>query len=358
LAVTADTRWRVSDEDPATERWAALGLDLIPLRLVGPVHAVGGIEAASLHRRLDEDEALRSRWRGGVVAGDWLGASGLAWDAELTAEGLRYDDGMLAGVDIDDESQGIPIGQAGLRWRLVGRSGPRSLLVEPRIGVEIRGDAFGDDLSAWRFDSDDRVDEDRHWLVTGIETRAADTKADIRFLAGIEARWALRDWDRRYANDDTRFGPGPLAEVVMDLSVRPLRDLEADITATWDGRPRSWTQVDADARWWVHPRAALTWSTVVIPTAEPRDRWRQEPGVVLVGNRYTAAASVTLQDEGGTIDRWSGDLTRRMVEGELNAGIEVVRAYGTQREDVRITVGFTIGGTRPTDDDDAPADLP
>jgi hypothetical protein len=67
---------------------------------------------------------------------------------------------------------------------------------------------------------------------------------------------------------------------------------------------------------------------------------------------------VTLQDEGGTIDRWSGDLTRRMVEGELNAGIEVVRAYGTQRKDVRITVGFTIGGTRPTDDDDAPADLP
>ncbi len=358
LAITADTRWRVSDEDPATERWAALGLDLIPLRLAGPIHAVGGAEMAVLRRRLDDDQALRSRWRSGVAAGDWLGATGLAWDAELGAEGLRYDDGELAGSEVEDEGRGVPVGRAGLRWRLVGRDGTRSLVVVPRIGVDLRGEGIGDGLAAWRFDSEDALEEDRRWLVTGVVTRLADSKTGIGFRAGIEARWALRDWDRRYADDDTRFGPDPLAEVVMDLSGRPLRDLETDITATWDGRPRTWTEVDGDARWWIHPRTALTWSTVVIPDAQPRDRWRQEPGVVLVGNRYTAIATATFQDGGQAIDRWSGELIRRMVEGELNAGIELVRAYDTQREDLRLTVGFTIGGGQTGPDEDAPAGQP
>ncbi|MFM2091848.1 MAG: hypothetical protein RLZZ127_2337, partial [Planctomycetota bacterium] len=220
LTVGADLQRRVADDDPSSERWAAMRLGLVPVRIAGPVHAVGDAEVADLRRRLDDDRAVRTRWAGGLAAGDWIGLSGLGWDAAAGLRGLRYDDGRLAGAEVEDEGRGVPVASAGLSWRSVGEDGRRTLVLTPRIGVDLSGEGIGDGLEPWRFDSDDGADEDRRWLVTGISGRLSDRTSGLRFRAGIEARWAMREWDRRY-DDDLRLGPGPLGPVEMELHGRP-----------------------------------------------------------------------------------------------------------------------------------------
>jgi hypothetical protein len=309
--------------------------------------------AEDLRREASDDRALRTTWQAGVGFLQWLGPLGI--DATAGARGLGYRHGALAGVDQEDASRLVPYLESGLRLRAVGEwDGGLMHVVTTRVGIEVLQPGHGDALPAYGWgDPRDLLEEDLRLLVTGIETSIAGTRN--LFRARVDARWALREDDRLYtdaAGVEQRAG-NRLYDLSGVVSGSPLPTLNFTGTAVYRAQTRDWERYDLGASWVVARNAQLRYTGALVPAdATHGDLWQHQPGASLLAERYRLDADVMFRPEGRTIDHWSVQLTRRMVDGGLVLFYDATYDETGSLYDQRIGIGFNL--TTGTPDPAAP----
>ncbi len=350
ITATIDGERRIQADRPDTERWFGLQAQVHPLQIAGPLHAAADGWVEDLHRVTTGTAATRLTSRGWLGAGWWL-PGGVGLDADGGIRELRYADGEIAGVDQADGARRAGFADAGVKLRLSDTFGANGLLTHtltPRLGVQLLGPGAGDELPAYGFDARDTFEEDARYWVAGLDTAVVSTRT--LFHASLLSRWAMREQERLYTDDngDEQLSPQRLVDVVGTVDGSPVDPLHITASFTYDARPRRWTGFDTDARWRVAPWGALSErSTLIQDTRE----WSHTPGTTLYANRYRADASATFRPGGAGVDGWLIELTRRMVEGDLFLGFEFLRDEEGRVSDHRVSIGFTLGGGTFEDDD-------
>jgi hypothetical protein len=344
--IVVDTTRRHAEDIDATERWLGVQAISSPWQLVGPFHA--GVEGwgEELHRIQRDTQAQRLTGQAYLAASQWWNGFGV--DGEGGVRLLAYHDGVIAGVEqdqVDRRHQGYA--DAGVSVRLVERYGTWRHQVIPRLGVQLLGQGLGEALPTYDFgDPRDRLDEDQRYWTAGV-TSQLDGNRPL-FRAGVLTRWAMREQERYYVDDNgiTRLSGSELVDVRLTADGRPVEELLLTCSALYDNRPEEWTSVNAGASWTPVRWGELRWGeTYVAPTSTTGQVIQHVPGAGLDSGRYRLDGDLVMEPDGALVDTWRLRLLRRMVDGALTCGYEFIRDDNGTIEDRRVTVGFQISGS-------------
>lgn len=327
--------------------WGAQAV-LPALDLAGPLHLAADGWAEDLRREASDDRALRTTWQAGLAFLQWLGPLGV--DAAAGARGLGYRYGTLAGLEIDDADRLVPFAEGGVRLRAVGDwGGGLTHVVTTRVGVEVLQPGRGDALPAYAWgDPRDQLEEDLRLLVTGLETSVSGERN--LFLARVDARWALRERDRLYADalGVEQRAERRLYDLRGTVSGSPMATLHFTGTAIYQAQSREWERYDLGASWVVARNAQLRYTGALVPAdASHGDLWQHQPGVSLLAERYRLDVDVMFRPGGATVDRWGAQLTRRMVDGGVVMFYDAVRDERGGLYDQRIGIGVDLSTGTP-----------
>ena len=350
--ITLDTERRAHPDQPITERIWGLQVQLPRVQLAGPVHLGGHGWSERLENPTTGDEAVRTSFTGTASAMTWFGPIGV--DVGGGVNGLAYQDGSIAGLDLDDQARVVPVVTGGIRTRFVGDWGDGlSHTFTPRIGVELYQEGAGDELAPWAFgDPRDRLEEDLYLGTVGFDTSISG-KREL-FRATLTSRWVLRPEDRDYvdAPGAPATADSPLYDVIGSLEGSPIATLRFSGNLAYDAQRETWRSFDIGSSWVATRWLALRYNGTLVPQTTLQDEeWQHRPGFTFIGNRYRLDGDVTFRPGGDAVDQWTAGLTRRMVDGDLTFTFEVVRDEDGDIYDRRFGVGFslTVGGapTRP-----------
>jgi hypothetical protein len=349
MAVTVDAERRTNRDIDETERWLGLEAVLPRLVLAGPVGIEGSARIEDLHQQVRETEARRTTWDGKAVAAWWLG--GVGFSAEAGGKGVRYDDGRFGGTVLDPViERRLPYTNAAVRLRTAAHWDDVQSTIEPRLGLQVVGRGEGDDRAPFDFlDGRDAPEEDVRFLVTGCDASVAGPQRG--FTLGVQARWGLRQVDRELLLPGGELAESrtALADVSASASGRPHPRLSLDLASVWDARPERWTSFDSNVRWRVHDRVRLTYDgSLVSGAVQEGYRIQHKPGVEVSANRYRLDAWVQAIPDGPdspggrAIDIYGVQVHRRMVDGHLTFGYEIIYGDDSHVSDRRISLGFSL----------------
>lgn len=354
--ITVDTEHRPVGEVAGTERLAGVDAELNRTSLLGPLAFTGDAQVARLEREtwdpvalsLTPSAATRTTWDGKVAASEWIGGLGL--DGSAGMRGVAWGNGSIAGSAVEgNPSTAVPYLDAGMRLRMVANWGDITHALTPRLGVEMLAAARGSGNPGYDFgDALDNPDQDRRYLVTGIETTLSG--GSVRsFTGSLVGRWGLRASDTWETEVDgtLHHSSGRLVEVTATASGKPHADVDASVNADWDFRLGRWTALDANVAWRVlgGPLSARYQGTYIPPTATTDSTYQNQPGLSLQLARYRVNGYIDLRrNEGPPIDLWHIGLVRRGVDGLLTLSYEVAHDQPDGSTDHRVALGFAIGG--------------
>lgn len=344
VAFAVDIERRVHPYIDTTERWHGEQMVVAPIQLVGPVHLGADAWAEDLHRIYHDTNANRFRFDGYAAAGHWF-SSGIGLEGSTGIRGLDYHRGQLVGVSQEDAARRVNYANGYVKLRLEDTYGEIRHNIIPRVGIQVISEGVGDLLPDYGFlDAREKLEEDKRFGVLGVDT--ALVAGRTLFHADATSRWALRDEERFYTNEfgDTLFGPSRLVDVTIHADGSPISWWSLTLDAVYDGRPRAWDSFNGTT--WIN---ALPWLSFTETTTFVKNpySWTNAPGFGLIANRYRLDTTLSLRPEGAAIDAWSWKLLRRMVDGDLTLGFELVRDVDGVLFDRRVSLGFTIlgGGT-------------
>ena len=346
--ITLDSERRANPEQPLTDRLWGVQVQIPHIQISGPLHIGGTGWSESLENVTTGDAAVRTSFDGTLSAMQWFGPLGL--DLGGGVQGLAYQDGTLGGVAQNDQGRLVPVVTAGIRTRFVGDWGNGlTHIFTPRIGLEIHEKGEGDVLSPWNFgDPRDRLDEDLHLATVGFDTSLSGTRS--LFRATAVARFGLREQDQQYTDalGVKQDAPSPLVDVIGSLEGSPIASLMLTGTFAYDAQREQWRSFDFGTSWVTSRWMALRYNGALIPaTATTAEEWQHRPGLTLIANRYRLDGDATFRPGGAAVDQWTGQLSRRMVDGELSLTFELVRDENGTIYDRRFGIGFsmTVGGS-------------
>lgn len=347
--MVVDTQHRTNPDSHATERWLGLHALLPATQLFGPLHLSGEGYVEDMHRELDETQALRTYWDGGMSFGEWIGPVGL--DAFGGGIGLGYTDGEIAGTDlIGTTARMVPLSDGGVSLRLRSDWGRWTSVLTPRAGWDVRWNGEGDTLPAYGFgDTRDSITENEHFWTVGFTTSLA-RQGSVAFSGGLLSRWAMRQKDREAVDTDgtVRTGTSALAQVLGNLHGDLWSGTAIDANGTWDARLVRWTAFDTAATWMANPHAGLRYSGTLVPATSSRAaQWQNQPGTVLLADRYRIDANITLIPGGADIDQYFVQLRRAMIDGGFYVNFAVYRDSSGAISDHRFGLGYSMGGDDP-----------
>jgi hypothetical protein len=345
--VVVDTMRRPNDQIEMTERWHSLQAVIPACQVAGPLHVAGQVWEEDLHRRYADTSANRLNWQGTAQAARWWGGFGA--DAQAGLKGLSYGNGIVAGSDQDAwDSRRQGIADAGVSVRLSERYGEKwKHVITPRLGVQLLGQGVGDALPAYGFaDPRDALEEDKRFVTAGFTTSIA--KGSPLFRAEFLSRWAMREEERIYTDPVTGqqgISDHRLVDITGTAEGTPIRDVTVVGSFRYDARQALWERVNAGIGWhaaeWIQPRYDIT--AIPATAASPRVI-EQGPGCNLVANRYSLDGRMLMGPGGATVDKWQLKLIRRMVDGDLALGYEIIHDPVTgEVVDRRVTIGFALG---------------
>jgi hypothetical protein len=345
-----------------TERLLAAEIGLARLTVAGPLAVEGHLRSERLRQEVRDNEAVRTSYLGRLAAVRWVG--GLAFDASLGLRGVGWSDGRLAGAELPaSRSLAVPFADAGMRLRLVAdREDGGRFTLAPRLGVELLARERGTGNPGFDFrDGIDDPDQDRRYLVTGLES-------DLRigaavFTADLRARWGLRpiDLEAREVDGSLRASSSSLADATFAVRGSPHPDVEAVADGTWDARLARWTSFDTRARWRVLDRLDLLYGgTFTPPSAVIASSWVNRLGSALRLSRYRLDGWVEVRPDpdgaagGRSLDLWHLGVGRELVDGSLTIAYDnAVDSFSGGPIDHRFFVTFVVGGGE--DERNAPA---
>ncbi len=341
LAIDTE-RQPLQTPDSVDRLWGAQ-LVVPTLQIVGPLHADADGWIESLDRDATDDQAVRLTHVTALRAMQWFGGFGL--DGEAGARGLHYGERVEAGIDQDDDiHRYVPFAGSGARLRFTGRWGTLAHDLVPRIGVELYDRAYGDGLPPVRYpDPRDDLIEDRRYWTAGLATTLRGARELVR-IEGV-ARFALRDQDRVAIDDDgtVHTAPDDFVELELRAMASPVAVVRLSGDALYDARLDRWIRADSVVSWRAHRHLTLANTTTILPIdGERTDVWQTTPGVIVHGGRYDLEGSASFKPGGQAVDRWTAELTRRMVDGIIAIGYELVRDDEGGIYDQRTTFRITI----------------
>lgn len=353
MSFTAEGEHRANSALDETERLLAAELDLPRLALAGPLTLDGNLRTERLRQTVRDSEAVRTTYLGRLAAVRWLG--GLAVDASGGLRGVGWSDGRLAGAELPaSRSLAVPFADAGMRLRLVAeRDDGGRIVLAPRLGLELLARERGTGNPGFDFrDGFDDPDQDRRYLVTGLESELRLGAAV--FTADLRARWGLRhaDLEAREVDGSLRESSSALADATFAVRGSPHPDLEAVADGTWDNRLARWTAFDTRARWRALDRLDLLYSgTFTPPSAVISSSWVNRLGSALHLSRYRLDSWVEIRPDpagaqgGRSVDLWHLGVGRRLVDGSLTIAYDnVVDSLNGGPLDHRFLVTFVVGG--------------
>jgi hypothetical protein len=304
-----------------------------------------------LRRESTNDHALRTTWQSGLGFLQWLGP--LGFDAGGGARGVGYRYGTLNGVTQEDASRLVPYAEGGVRLRMVGDwDGGITHVVTTRVGIEVLQPGRGDALPTYSWgDPRDTLHEDLRLLVTGLETSLSGSRQ--LFTARADARWALRDQDMLFTDSlgAVQRADSRLYDLSGSVSGSPMPTVTFTGAVSYSAQTRTWSRYDLGASWVVARNAQLRYTGALVPADTTHgDLWQHQPGISLIAERYRLDLDVMFRPGGEPLDRWSVELTRRMVDGGIVLFYEGVRDETGLLYDQRIGIGFTLttGTSDPT----------
>lgn len=350
--ITIDTERRAHPDQVLTDRIWGVQVQLPRLQIAGPLHIGGSGWSERLENTTTDDQAVRTSFNGSASAMQWLGPLGI--DAGGGVQGLAYQDAQLAGVELDrDQARVVPVITAGVRTRFVGDWGNGLTHVfTPRVGLQLYQEGTGDELSTWNFgDPRDRLEEDLQLGTAGFDTSITGERS--LFRASAVARWALRPQDREYTDlvGNPQTADTALVDVSGTVEGAPIATLRVTGTVIYDAQIEDWRAFDVTTSWVATSWSELRYSGTLVPATATEERsWQHRPGVTGIANRYRFDGDVTFRPGGDVIDRWTAELTRRMVDGDLTLTYELIRDDEGHIYDRRFGVRFSmsLGGTGPS----------
>jgi len=342
VTATVDTERRLNPTQITTERFFGAQAIIHPISIFGPVHVAGDTWAENLHRVDAATSATRLTSRAYGTLGYWF-PGGLGADADAGVKEIRYAEGTLNDLNQDDAARRAFISDAGLKLRLEGDFVSFKHLFVPRVGIQITGPGAGAALPDYQFDDGrESFEEDARYYVAGFDTSLVNSRT--LFHANVRSRWAMRQQDRAYVDDagTTQLSPHALKDVVGYAEGRPFDPLYLTASFTYDAGPRRWTAFNTSAAYRVASFLTLNEVSTLIPAT---NEWAHTPGLAVTANRYRYDASATFRPDGAVVDAWLIEVTRRMVDGDLFLGFQLVRDELGVISDRRVSVGFTLGGS-------------
>jgi hypothetical protein len=342
--ITLDTERRAHPEQLLTDRIWGVQLQVPRVHIAGPLHIGGAGWSERLEKTRTDDHAVRTSFNGSASVMQWLGPLGV--DAGGGIQGLSYQDAQLAGVELEhDETRVVPLITGGVRTRFIGDWGNGlTHIFTPRVGLQLYQDGTGDELSTWTFDdSRDRLKEDQYLLTAGFDTSVNSDRT--LFRANGIARWGMRSQDRIYTDlfGNPQIAQSALVDVSGTVEGSPIATLHMSGTIIYDAQLNDWRAFDFNTSWVATSWSELRYRGTLIPTtATASSYWQHRPGVTGIANRYRFDGDVTCRPGGSAIDRWTAELTRRMVDGDLTLTYELLRDESGHIYDRRFGVGFSM----------------
>ncbi len=318
---------------------------LVPqVQIAGPFHVSGDVWTEDLRREFSDTSALRTRYIGGLNFMDWFGPWGL--DGGAGIQGLRYDNGRLLGVDLDEpQSRWLPEASVGLRLRFVGTFDQGlTNIITPRIGFEALGTGHGDTLPFYGFgDQRDVLTEDKRYLLLGVDTSFF--KTGPLFTASLQATLGIRSQDKDYidVNGNPQVASSRLVSVIGHAQGSPISTVTIVGDAVYDGQNETWTQFDATALWIADRSLMFRYTGALIPAdTDHGNIWQQTPGITVVANRYRYDFDLTFEPGSGRVlSGISIEASRRMVDGLLTVFYEEILNPDGGAFDQRVGIGFS-----------------
>jgi len=339
-----------------TQRFLGLHLETTPLQLAGPVH----LEFAGWEENLQriDDGTSANRFNGVLSATglEWLGGSGVGIDATAGVHALRYDDGVLQGIEQPDAGRGVAFLDAGVRLRLEDDAPTWMHVVTPRIGVQLTSPGTGDALPGYGFGDDlDTLTEDQCYYTLGLDTAYTNGPRQIR--AEVVSRFAMREQDRVFIDPLTGYtstGHSRFADIAATVEGQLGPVLTLNGTATYDDRPQRFTNLNAGISLRVSPHLVLSESVALVTSqvgqpVSPPDLFSNEPSFTYFAGRYRCDGSATMVPGGKPIDNYFAQLGREMVDGELTLSYGLDYGPTGQLYDQRFSIGFSLFATHAGD---------
>jgi hypothetical protein len=344
-SLVLDTERRDQIDLQTTDRLFGAEAILPQAQLFGQVHLSGDVWFEDLAREFANTAALRTRYTGGLNYLDWFGPWGL--DAGAGMQGLRYDQGRIAGYQFDQpQDRWLPVGSAGIRLRIVGNFDDGVVnTITPRIGFEALGTGIGDRLPYYGFgDNRDILLENKRYLLTGIDTTVTKGPAPL-FVGTFLATWGLREQDKDYLdlNNDPQVASNRLVSVVGHVQGTPSPTIILAGDVNFDAQSHTWVQLDAVASWVADRALVWRYTGALIPADLYHGNiWQQTPGCTVIANRYRYDVDLTFEPGSGrALAGISVEASRRMVDGLLTVFFEQVRNPDGGIYDQRVGIGFS-----------------
>ncbi len=351
LAFMADIERRPNNQIDETERLLGADITLPRLGLVGPWAVDGRIRAERLSQEAQDTEATRVSWESRMEMVKWVG--GVGFDVSAGGRGVVYSDGRISGVnELGSESITIPVGEAGIRVRLLATGETTSGMLTPRLGVEVLGTARGSGNPGYDFgDGVDTPDSDRHYFLTGLDGELH--VGSVSCSAEVVARWGIRQVDQEAVEVDgsVRSSASSLADLTFRARGSPHRDVDTVADGVWDARLARWSSFDARGRWRVAERVELLYNGAYVPpTISTGDTWLHRAGGALYLNRYRldtwgeVRPGSEARSGGRNLDTWHLGVARRMIDGIAAVSYENAFDPTQGSVDNRISATFVFGG--------------
>lgn len=350
FSIAIDSDHSASDDLEEFDRELGVQIRIPGFLTIGSVHAQGGAMLEKLRSDAQDTNVDRFSWDT-QLRSEWWGDVGIGTLWELGWEGLGYYNPTQADADLEDISAGVPVArfEARTNWQATFENGITHSMIWG-LGYEWRGTrrgtgvfpdlGFGDSLAD--------LDSDRRSLTLDLDTTVSGPFAS--FSASIETRWALRDQDRFYTDDngDRQRGQNRLQSVEVSASGSPFPTLVLDADIAWDGLRDRYETADAGAAWIVHPRLTLrggaNWIEADSIDDDPDGTWTGDIGGSIYANRYRLDVDVELLEAFGRPTKLAIGLQRQMVDGGIGLVYEVTRDTDTNEIEHNVSFAFTVGG--------------
>ena len=206
-SVSALTQFNPNELSQETEIPARVSASVPHLSIAGPTYVFGQAFVDSVERD-DSSSAIaeeQTATRLGTTVGGGIGGW-LPWGLGLDLRsGIRYrahQDGELDGIEQEYQEQSVPFTSLQSRLRFVYESDSLSSRLLPQIGYTWLG---GETTPTQIYDFEDGFDDlasDRQFITTNLSGSLQWTNKPQLFTGRAQARWGVRDHDRRFTDAD------------------------------------------------------------------------------------------------------------------------------------------------------------